>query len=103
MTNATTPGLYAESLFSLRGKSAAATGSGHGPARALMSTRWAPGYMATDMNTALLADPMRLEQLSAPHPGRALGPSAGHRQRRRVPCLTRRLHMHAQTLAVDGG
>ncbi|NMR18751.1 SDR family oxidoreductase [Cellulomonas fimi] len=63
----------------------------------------APGYMATDMNTALLNDPVRLEQLSARIPAGRWGqpedignvvvflasPAAGY--------------VHGQVLAVDGG
>ncbi|WP_166845422.1 glucose 1-dehydrogenase [Isoptericola sp. BMS4] len=63
----------------------------------------APGYMATEMNEALLADPVRLEQLSARIPAGRWGtpedvgdvvvflasPAAGY--------------VHGQVLAVDGG
>jgi 2-deoxy-D-gluconate 3-dehydrogenase len=63
----------------------------------------APGYMATDMNSALLADPERMEQLSTRLPaGRwalpgdignvvvlLASPAAGY--------------VHGQVLAVDGG
>ena len=63
----------------------------------------APGYMATDMNLALLADPVRLEQLSVRIPAGRWGqpedignvvvflasPAAGY--------------VHGQVLAVDGG
>jgi len=63
----------------------------------------APGYMATEMNTALLADPVRLEQLSVRIPAGRWGepedvgtvvvflasPAAGY--------------VHGQVLAVDGG
>ncbi|WP_024286819.1 SDR family oxidoreductase [Cellulomonas sp. KRMCY2] len=63
----------------------------------------APGYMATDMNVALLADPVRLEQLSVRIPAGRWGlpqdigdvvvflasPAAGY--------------VHGQVLAVDGG
>jgi len=63
----------------------------------------APGYMTTDMNTALLADPERLDQLSTRIPAGRWGqpqdignvvvflasPAAGY--------------VHGQVLAVDGG
>lgn len=63
----------------------------------------APGYMATEMNAALLADPVRLEQLSMRIPSGRWGqpedignvvvflasPAAGY--------------VHGQVLAVDGG
>ena len=63
----------------------------------------APGYMATEMNAALLADPARMEQLSARIPAGRWGqpqdignvvvflasPAAGY--------------VHGQVLAVDGG
>ena len=63
----------------------------------------APGYMATAMNTALLADPVRMEQLSTRIPAGRWGqpqdignvvvflasPAAGY--------------VHGQVLAVDGG
>lgn len=63
----------------------------------------APGYMATEMNAALLADPVRLEQLSTRIPAGRWGqpedigdvvvflasPAAGY--------------VHGQVLAVDGG
>jgi 2-dehydro-3-deoxy-D-gluconate 5-dehydrogenase len=63
----------------------------------------APGYMATEMNEALLADPVRLEQLSTRIPAGRWGqpedignvvvflasPAAGY--------------VHGQVLAVDGG
>jgi 2-deoxy-D-gluconate 3-dehydrogenase len=44
----------------------------------------APGYMATDMNSALLADPERMEQLSTRIP------AGRYRQRRGLPRLPRR-------------
>ena len=63
----------------------------------------APGYMATDMNTDLIADPVRMEQLSVRIPAGRWGepedignvvvflasPAAGY--------------VHGQVLAVDGG
>jgi 2-deoxy-D-gluconate 3-dehydrogenase len=63
----------------------------------------APGYMDTDMNTALLADPVRMEQLTTRIPAGRWGqpedignvvvflasPAAGY--------------VHGQVLAVDGG
>jgi 2-deoxy-D-gluconate 3-dehydrogenase len=63
----------------------------------------APGYMATEMNSALIADPARMEQLSARIPAGRWGqpedignvvvflasPAAGY--------------VHGQVLAVDGG
>lgn len=72
-------------------------------ARGVRVNAVAPGYMATEMNEALLADPVRLEQLSARIPAGRWGtpedignvvtflasPAAGY--------------IHGQVLAVDGG
>jgi 2-deoxy-D-gluconate 3-dehydrogenase len=72
-------------------------------ARGVRVNAVAPGYMATDMNEALLNDPVRLEQLSVRIPAGRWGtpqdvgnvvvflasPAAGY--------------VHGQVLAVDGG
>ena len=63
----------------------------------------APGYTATEMNTALLADPVRLEQLSVRIPAGRWGQpeDIGHV----VVFLASRAaaYIHGQVLAVDGG
>ncbi len=63
----------------------------------------APGYMVTEMNTALLADPVRLEQLSVRIPAGRWGrpEDIGHV----VVFLACEAssYVHGQVLAVDGG
>lgn len=63
----------------------------------------APGYMATDMNEALLADPVRLEQLSVRIPAGRWGTPED--MGGAVVFLSSRAsdYVHGQTLAVDGG
>ena len=47
----------------------------------------APGYVRTDNTQALRDDPVRFEQILAPHPGRPLGRARGHRGSRGLPLL----------------
>jgi 2-dehydro-3-deoxy-D-gluconate 5-dehydrogenase len=63
----------------------------------------APGYMATDMNEALLADPVRLEQLSVRIPAGRWGTPEDIGDV--VVFLASRAadYVHGQVLAVDGG
>lgn len=63
----------------------------------------APGYMATEMNDALLADPTRSEQISARIPAGRWGTPAdmgGAVVFLASPAAT---YVHGQVLAVDGG
>lgn len=63
----------------------------------------APGYMATEMNTALLADPVRSEQISARIPAGRWGEPEDLGGA--VVFLASRAasYVHGQVLAVDGG
>ncbi|HEY3436266.1 MAG TPA: SDR family oxidoreductase [Actinotalea sp.] len=63
----------------------------------------APGYMATDMNTALLADPVRLEQLSVRIPAGRWGQPQDIGNVVVFLASAAAGYVHGQVLAVDGG
>ncbi len=63
----------------------------------------APGYMATDMNAALLADPVRLDQLSARIPAGRWGEPADIGDVVVFLASAAAAYVHGQVLAVDGG
>ena len=63
----------------------------------------APGYMATDMNTALLADPVRLEQLSVRIPAGRWGQPQDIGNVVVFLASQAAGYVHGQVLAVDGG
>jgi len=63
----------------------------------------APGYMATDMNTALLADPVRMEQLSTRIPAGRWGQAQDIGNVVVFLASPAAAYVHGQVLAVDGG
>lgn len=63
----------------------------------------APGYMATDMNAALLADPVRLEQLSVRIPAGRWGTPEDIGNVVVFLAAPASAYVHGQVLAVDGG
>ncbi|KRD44703.1 2-deoxy-D-gluconate 3-dehydrogenase [Cellulomonas sp. Root930] len=63
----------------------------------------APGYMATEMNAALLADPARLEQLSARIPAGRWGQPEDIGNVVVFLASAASSYVHGQVLAVDGG
>jgi 2-dehydro-3-deoxy-D-gluconate 5-dehydrogenase len=63
----------------------------------------APGYMATDMNTALLADPVRMEQLSMRIPAGRWGQPQDIGNVVVFLASPAAAYVHGQVLAVDGG
>jgi 2-deoxy-D-gluconate 3-dehydrogenase len=63
----------------------------------------APGYMDTDMNTALLADAVRLEQLSARIPAGRWGQPQDIGDVVVFLASQAAAYVHGQVLAVDGG
>jgi 2-deoxy-D-gluconate 3-dehydrogenase len=63
----------------------------------------APGYMATEMNTALLADPVRLEQLSVRIPAGRWGQPEDIGNVVVFLASAASAYVHGQVLAVDGG
>jgi len=63
----------------------------------------APGYMATDMNAALLADPARLEQLSTRIPAGRWGQPEDIGNVVVFLASPAAAYVHGQVLAVDGG
>jgi len=63
----------------------------------------APGYMATDMNTALLADKVRREQLSARIPAGRWGQPEDIGNVVVFLASPAAAYVHGQVLAVDGG
>jgi len=63
----------------------------------------APGYMATDMNTALLADPVRMEQLSTRIPAGRWGQPQDIGNVVVFLASSAASYVHGQVLAVDGG
>lgn len=63
----------------------------------------APGYMATDMNEALLADPVRLEQLSVRIPVGRWGTPEDIGNVVVFLAAPASAYVHGQVLAVDGG
>ena len=63
----------------------------------------APGYMATEMNTALLADPVRLEQLSVRIPAGRWGQPEDIGNVVVFLASQASAYVHGQVLAVDGG
>lgn len=63
----------------------------------------APGYMATEMNTALLDDPVRLEQLSVRIPAGRWGEPEDIGNVVVFLASPAAAYIHGQVLAVDGG
>ena len=63
----------------------------------------APGYMTTEMNEALLADPVRLEQLSARIPAGRWGTPADIGNVVVFLASAAAGYVHGQVIAVDGG
>ena len=63
----------------------------------------APGYMTTDMNTALLADPVRTEQLSTRIPAGRWGQPQDVGDVVVFLASPAAAYVHGQVLAVDGG
>jgi len=63
----------------------------------------APGYMATDMNAALIADPARMEQLSARIPAGRWGQPEDIGNVVVFLASPAAAYVHGQVLAVDGG
>jgi 2-deoxy-D-gluconate 3-dehydrogenase len=63
----------------------------------------APGYMATDMNSALLADPVRLAQLSVRIPAGRWGKPDDVGNVVVFLASQAAAYVHGQVLAVDGG
>ena len=63
----------------------------------------APGYMATDMNAALIADPVRMEQLSARIPAGRWGQPEDIGNVVVFLASPAAAYVHGQVLAVDGG
>jgi 2-deoxy-D-gluconate 3-dehydrogenase len=63
----------------------------------------APGYMATEMNTALLADPERMEQLGARIPAGRWGQPQDIGNVVVFLSSPAAAYIHGQVLAVDGG
>jgi 2-deoxy-D-gluconate 3-dehydrogenase len=63
----------------------------------------APGYMATDMNTALLQDPVRSEQISARIPAGRWGSPDDLGGAVVFLASPAAAYVHGQVLAVDGG
>jgi len=63
----------------------------------------APGYMDTDMNTALLADPVRMEQLSMRIPAGRWGQPQDIGDVVVFLASQAAAYVHGQVLAVDGG
>ncbi|MCC2307464.1 SDR family oxidoreductase [Cellulomonas chengniuliangii] len=63
----------------------------------------APGYMATEMNTALLNDPVRLEQLSVRIPAGRWGQPEDIGNVVVFLASQASAYVHGQVLAVDGG
>jgi 2-deoxy-D-gluconate 3-dehydrogenase len=63
----------------------------------------APGYMATDMNTALIADPVRMEQLSVRIPAGRWGQPEDVGNVVVFLASPAAAYVHGQVLAVDGG
>ena len=63
----------------------------------------APGYMATEMNSALLADPDRLAQLSARIPAGRWGQPEDIGNVVVFLAASASAYIHGQVLAVDGG
>lgn len=63
----------------------------------------APGYMATDMNSALIADPVRMEQLSVRIPAGRWGQPQDIGNVVVFLASPAAAYIHGQVLAVDGG
>ena len=63
----------------------------------------APGYMATAMNTALMADPVRLEQISMRIPAGRWGEPEDIGNVVVFLASPAAAYVHGQVLAVDGG
>ncbi|WP_159792360.1 glucose 1-dehydrogenase [Puerhibacterium puerhi] len=72
-------------------------------ARGVRVNAVAPGYMATEMNEALLADPARLEQLSARIPAGRWGTPEDIGNVVVFLASPAAAYVHGQVLAVDGG